>query len=275
MLRSRSRLIVSLLVLIFFGCEYKDLPPDTVVASDCANSLLAISLVSKTDASGCNLIDGSIFVTATAGVAPYSFSINGGPFQTANSFTNLGPGIYSLTVQDAGLCTRTIQADLFGGSSTLDATVAITADSECLGDNGAVVLTATGGVAPYTYQFGTGPFNDTSNHASKLKSGFYTITIRDANACPKEVSINIPRANTGLSYATQIKPIVNTYCAITGCHNGDNGTTRDWTNFTLFQKNAQNVKLRTGNRSMPLIGTLTDDQIKLIACWVDDGANNN
>jgi hypothetical protein len=274
--RIQYRFVFSFIVIGLLGCEYKDLSPDTSVPSiDCGKSALAISVVSKSDASACNLIDGSIFVMASAGNAPYSFSINGGTFQTSNGFVNLGPGIYSLTVQDATLCTRTIQVDIYGTGSTLDASYLPVADSECLTGNGSVTVTARGGTPPYTYQFGTGPFTDTSFHQTNLTSGFYTITIRDANACPKVVSVIIPKDNTGVSYASQIKPIVNKSCAITGCHNGDNGPTRNWTDFSLFQKNAQNIKLRTGNRSMPLVGALTDDEIALIACWVDDGAINN
>jgi uncharacterized membrane protein len=40
---------------------------------------------------------------------------------------------------------------------------------------------------------------------------------------------------------------------------------------------AASVKLRTANKSMPPSGSsqLTQSQIDLIGCWVDDGALNN
>jgi len=84
----------------------------------------------------------------------------------------------------------------------------------------------------------------------------------------------VPRANTGISWANQIKPIVDVSCAKSGCH--VNGTGRiDLTKFDVVKANAAQIKTRVVNKSMPFDGTLTADQIELIACWVDDGAFNN
>jgi hypothetical protein len=59
------------------------------------------------------------------------------------------------------------------------------------------------------------------------------------------------------------------------------GADRDWSNFATFQENAQHgsVKNFVTNRIMPPSfssnGPLSQDQINTIACWVDDGAQNN
>jgi hypothetical protein len=83
-----------------------------------------------------------------------------------------------------------------------------------------------------------------------------------------------------VSYATQVAAIVNTKCAISGCHNGDNGQDKNWTVFSTFQQNAQDVKDRINRLPgtpgrMPAVGTLTSEQIQTITCWVDQGALNN
>ena len=83
-----------------------------------------------------------------------------------------------------------------------------------------------------------------------------------------------------VSYADQIKPIINTSCAVTGCHNGDNGAERNWTIFSVFQAKKDNVKDRVTRPvgvpgHMPLVGSITSDQIQLIVCWVDQGGENN
>jgi uncharacterized membrane protein len=86
----------------------------------------------------------------------------------------------------------------------------------------------------------------------------------------------VPRGNTGVSYLNDVKPIINTTCAFAQCHDAAQGA-RDWTNYDNLKAKAANVKLRTSNGSMP-VGTgprLTQAQINLIACWVDDGAPNN
>lgn len=86
-----------------------------------------------------------------------------------------------------------------------------------------------------------------------------------------------------VSFATDIQPIINTRCAIEGdggCHNGGNGPTLDWRVFSNFQGHASSVKDRITRPAgtsghMPKIGSLTDDQIRLLVCWVDQGAQNN
>jgi hypothetical protein len=262
-------------LLVFGQCEYKDVrPTGSIVTADCSQSLLAITVESKTDATACNLINGNIAVTASAGTAPYAFSINGGDFQTNASFANLGPGTYTLAVKDGAQCQRSISVDISSPDSKTTVTIGTSADNNCLSPDGTIILTPHGSTRPYAYQFGTGSFG-TDSVFSNLKFGNYTVIVRDAGGCPLAINVTVPRGQTGVSYLNVIKPIITTNCAISGCHNGDNGASRNWTILANLQNNAQNVKLRTGNRSMPLTGSLTQDQINLIACWVDDGALNN
>jgi hypothetical protein len=60
-------------------------------------------------------------------------------------------------------------------------------------------------------------------------------------------------------------------CATTGCHNGVSRS-NDFREYTSAKTFANSIKSKTQDRSMPFDGTLTQDQIDLIACWVDDGA---
>ena len=55
---------------------------------------------------------GTIVVTASGGTPPYLYSINGGPFKAQPVFSNLGPGTYSITVQDANGATATTTAQV-------------------------------------------------------------------------------------------------------------------------------------------------------------------
>ncbi|AMQ58096.1 T9SS type A sorting domain-containing protein [Algoriphagus sanaruensis] len=58
----------------------------------------------KSDVTSCTS-NGSIRITATGGRSPYSYSIDGGTtWQSANSFSNLSQGTYSLQVKDANEC---------------------------------------------------------------------------------------------------------------------------------------------------------------------------
>ena len=138
------------------------------------------------------------------------------------------------------------------------------------------MLTATGGTPPYSYQFGTEKAGK-QNSFSNLRSGSYPFLVRDTTGCLITVNVRVEHGDTGTSFATDIKPILDKNCAVPGCHNGDNGASRNWTVFTQVQNNASNIGTRTTNKSMPPAGStvLTEDQIRLIACWVDDGAKSN
>ncbi len=63
------------------------------------------------NASCTNPTGGSITLSTSGGLAPYTYSLNGGSFQSNSSFTGLTAGNYTLSVRDAfcGTETRTIQ----------------------------------------------------------------------------------------------------------------------------------------------------------------------
>lgn len=83
------------------------------------------------------------------------------------------------------------------------------------------------------------------------------------------------------TFAEDVRPIIETKCAIAGCHNGDLGAEYNWTNFEEFHKRAESglVKFRVTRRIMPPstspAGPLTQEEINAIACWSDSGALNN
>lgn len=256
-------------VLVFERCAYNDIN----ASFNCENSTLAIELVSKTDVSNCRAIDGVITVTATGGIAPYAYNINGGEYQTSPSFHSLGSGTYEVRVKDGNNCWRAISVTIAAAGSTLAATVQTQADNQCTGDNGSATVNATGGVPPYQYQIdakGYGALNSFVN----LGEGQHVVVIKDAAECQTTIAIRIEHGSTGVSYATQIKNIINTSCAKAGCHDAGAGS-RNWTDYSNVKANAQNIKIRTANHTMPPDTPLPQADIDLIRCWVDDGALDN
>lgn len=264
-------LFKSLVVIFLAACVSNDEP----ALFDCDLSDLSISVASTTNASGCAGNDGQVAVAASGGQEPYQFSVNGGPFGNQSAFTSLAPGTYTIVVRDFRNCESSIQAIVNADGSDLSAQTIIQPDTECLNDNGSVTINVNGGTPPYQYRLGNQSFNS-NNQFTNLKNGSYTFTVRDADNCSIGVNAVVPRGDTGVSFSGVIKNIIDTRCAIATCHVSGTGRT-NLSVFSNVQSNAQNIKSRTASKSMPPPGStqLTDEQIALIACWVDDGAKNN
>jgi hypothetical protein len=114
----------------------------------------------------------------------------------------------------------------------------------------------------------------TDNNFSGLEAGDYTALVTDDDGCQASVTVSVL---SGVSYNDNIVPIINTHCAISGCHNGSNAALANWTDLATVQTNADNIKTRTTNGTMPPAGRpdMQTAEIQAIACWVDDGALNN
>lgn len=78
-----------------------------------------------------------------------------------------------------------------------------------------------------------------------------------------------------VSYATDVEPIISANCAIPSCHsNAQNPTLGSYADVSA---NAERVKIRVTEGTMPPPSSpdLTAEEIELIRCWVDQGAQDN
>jgi uncharacterized protein (DUF2141 family) len=262
--------LVSAFVL---SCASND-EPDPV---DCSVTDLSLTLDDSVDPTSCESGDGSITVAATGGKSPYTYKLNSGSFGSSSSFSNLDPGSYTVTVRDANNCEKKLAAITLTAPSAPVAGVSTVIDqTNCTSPNGSITANVTGGTPPYMYKLGTGSFIFTATFGN-LRAGNYTITVQDDSDCTITINETVD-SNTGVSYATDIFPILQANCIKSGCHNGDNGADRNWSVFLNVQAKAAGIKTRTGNGSMPAdispLG-LPQSQRDLIACWVDEGAKNN
>lgn len=236
---------------------------------DCNSTDLAINIVSSNNP-GCNLSDGAITVAGTGGSGIYVYSMDGVNFDNQPNFNNLAAGVYTLSVRDEHQCMATVETTL-NNESDLAITVDV-GDAGCNTTNGSIMISATGGVAPYTYRLNSGDLQS-EHEFTGLAPGAYAITIVDENGCEANENVNVV---SGLSLATNIKLIIDSNCAVSGCHIG-NGLP-DFRNSATIIANAANIRSHTTAKTMPPPSSgiqLTDDQISQIACWVNDGAPNN
>lgn len=254
-------------LLVFIGsCNNNEPAP-----VNCDESDLAIVIGSIGDASSCSSSDGFIKTMVTGGMEPYQFSIDGQASQTFNEFNTMKAGIYTVRVTDANMCFKEVNnvTILAAGFST---SVDVTADNECLDGDGTITINIAEGVAPFLYKLGGGDFIS-ENVFTGLQKGNHAITIKDNNNCTLNLNVTVPRGFTGTSWANEISPIVKVNCAKSLCHDGTGQA--DLRLYVNAKKFAADIKKFTQDKSMPRDGSLTQAQIDLIACWVDDGALEN
>lgn len=165
--------------------------------------------------------NGSVFIDVTGGVAPYTYSLQGGGFVLESSFDNLPPGDYTLDIMDANGCsleTSFVITEPEEISINLIADVEITIGDEVqllaevnFDNISSIVWTPAAGLSCTDC---LDPIASPSNTTN------YTVTVTDTNGC--EVMTTVQVRVQQLTIQVYIPNIISA--------NGDNNNDR----FTLF-----------------------------------------
>ncbi|NCX45269.1 MAG: adhesin, partial [Betaproteobacteria bacterium] len=140
---------------------------------------------------------GSINLTVTGGVAPYTYAWTNNA--TTQNLTNIPAGVYTVVATDANGCTTTQTVTITQPQGAL-ALSTTKVDVLCFGNStGSINLTVTGGTAPYTYAWSN---NTTQEDPQNLAAGTYTVTVTDANGCTAQTSVTITQPQAGLALST-------------------------------------------------------------------------
>jgi hypothetical protein len=257
--------------LLISACEYErvatppvcELDPITI-ALDETNSLLEVL---------CGAENGELIVVGNGGGSTLEYSINKGIFGASNTFNDLGAGTYTIIARDAiNLCESNPLIVEVLNQGGLSISLERKDNAACGVASGSISISQTDGVLPIRYQLEQGAEQE-SNIFDNLTPGSYNIVARDANGC--EASIDNITISSGVSLSQDIQLIINTNCAVTGCHN--NAQSPNLNTLQSIIDNANRVRSRTSSGTMPPSGRqdLTQTEIDLIACWVEDGALNN
>ncbi|MBL7771777.1 MAG: gliding motility-associated C-terminal domain-containing protein, partial [Chitinophagaceae bacterium] len=163
----------------------------------------ALTLSSSATAILCNPGTSTITATAGGGTTAYQFSLNGGAYQSGNTFSGNGPGTYTITVKDANNCTKTSTVSI-----TQPNVLSVTASAGsilCNGGNTTITATGTGGTTSYQYSLNGGTYQAGTSFTNVV-AGSYTVTIKDANNCTATtiVTITQPTLLTATASATAI-----------------------------------------------------------------------
>ncbi|QSE96619.1 hypothetical protein [Fulvivirga lutea] len=255
------------LALIIYSCS--DSSDDPAPAVDCTQEGPTLSLVSTTDATSCNASDGTIEVAITGGKEPFEIQLRRNVIQ--NTFIDgLSPGFYDIQVIDASGCTDDLNILISAAGSDLTIDEISATSSGCNTSNGSVEITASGSGITY-FLDGVESADNTFNG---LAQGSYTVSVTDDSGCEVTSEITVP---SGTSWAGQVKEIIQANCVLSQCHDGSRASLPDYSELSNVQSRADAIKSRTQSGNMPPASRpdLSQAEIDLIACWVDDGALDN
>jgi gliding motility-associated-like protein len=195
--------------------------------------------------------DGKLSVIASGGLSPYSYIWSTGA--TADSIVNLRKGNYSVTVIDVVGCKAISYFSIIEPSPVNTYANSIIA-SGCLGySQGRVVLSTTGGTAPYAYVWDNG---STSNTVSALPEGIINVTVTDVYSCSVALAVNVPRLPMPLVQASSAYNYVCSNSVVDVIANASGGTLPyafRWNNANT----AQNIRAFISTDSLFKV-TLTD-----------------
>ena len=148
----------------------------------------------------CTVTEGNYEINVTldtVGIPPYSYSVDGGAFQTQTApftISNLFSGVHTIEIQDANGCGNLVSVDI---AAPIELTPEVTVFPSCNNDDGEITLTTSGGSGSYTYSISPNPgsISVSGDVFTGVPSGLYTITITDTvSACTEDVTVSVPEA---------------------------------------------------------------------------------
>ncbi|MCH8317405.1 MAG: choice-of-anchor L domain-containing protein, partial [Bacteroidetes bacterium] len=129
---------------------------------------------------------GAIDITVSGGGAPYTYSWSNGA--TTEDISGLSAGNYTVIVTDTNSCTTDAAITVQNSSVNLVISNVVVIDDNCAAGIGAIDITVTGGITPYTYIWSNGA---NTQDISGLFAGNYSVIVTDWNGCGTNMSANV------------------------------------------------------------------------------------
>ena len=149
--------------------------------------------------------DGTITVTPTSGTAPYTYSLDGGPAQPGNVFTNVPAGPHTVLFTDNFGCTGVVSITVVAGSTPLTASVISTATTCPTLNDGTITVTPTSGTPAYQYRLDGGPPQG-SNIFTNVAAGAHSVSVTDMFGCTGTFTVNVAMGSGLTSSITSNNP---------------------------------------------------------------------
>ena len=165
------------------------------------------TVVSQAGCPGQNL--GAINIAFIGGRAPFSFewmNSAGAIIGRDQNIKSLVAGKYRVKIIDAvGQSYLSSEIEVLVSLSTIEINVTNSTPESCIGGDGDIKLTITGGSPAYTYVWNDGA---TSKDRPFVKAGTYGVTVSDARAClSSKEGIIIRKSPCSLTLSTSTRPV--------------------------------------------------------------------
>jgi hypothetical protein len=183
------------------------------------NPCAGVTLTATPTAATLGISNGKIVCVVT-GSTGYTFSLNGGAFQSGSTFSNLAAGNYTVTAKNSSGCLFTSQTTIAANDPCAGVTVVVTATSvNPVGtqSNGSITVTATG-ASGFTYSLNSGAFQS-GNIFTGLISGNYSIRAKSSAGCIGTTQVALGATNPCAGVTVSVTGLVTDASA--GLSNGN------------------------------------------------------
>lgn len=221
---------------------------DTGIISE--PTVVAVSQVAITSTTCAGGNDAQIAITMAGGTTPYTYAWSNS--QSTAAATGLMAGTYTVTATDANGCSIDTTVSIAPTANPISISLSAS-DANCFGSaTGQISATITGSSGPYTYSWSN---NQTTNTATNLAAGVYSVTVTNAAGCT-----NI--AQDTISQPTQLTAsVVSTVNQ--SCTESNNGTATVSAGggtmpYTYAWPNGQTTAIATGLAAGAHVATITD-----------------
>jgi uncharacterized protein (TIGR02145 family) len=134
--------------------------------------------------------NGSVELTVTGGVSPYSYNWDNGA--TTKDISNLSIGYYTVIVTDLNSCKK-VDSVLISEPDSITITIDKIIDEFKTTSDGSIDISVSGGTPPYSYNWSNAAITEDIDN---LTSANYTVEVTDSKSCMKQKEILINRLDS-------------------------------------------------------------------------------
>lgn len=187
----RSLIFITVLSVTYISCSKSNdvAPPPT-------NPCSGVTVTVTGTVTGVTPGQSNGVIVASAAGTGTTYSLNGGAYQPAGTFSNLAAGTFTITAKNANGCTGSAQFTVGTIDPCTGVTVAVTAATTTATtgqSDGTITASATGGTG-FTYSLNGAAFQATGVFTG-LAAGVYTVTAKNSNGCTGAAQFTVTTTN--------------------------------------------------------------------------------